>query len=95
MYVPMLKVVQSGEEGDRSTVGVVADIGTDFIPIIGELKIEWLGRGLSWLKGKKAELAERFAKKLKNWLDSRKAKRLEKAVEKAGNWRRRKRRSAS
>jgi hypothetical protein len=83
MYVPMFKVVQSGEEGDRGTVGVVADIGTDFTPIIGELKIKRLGRGLSWLKGKKAELAARSAKKLKNRHDSRKAKRLEKAAEKA------------
>jgi hypothetical protein len=124
--LPRRPKTPSAADSGRSTVGVVADIGTDFIPIIGELKdlyravtgedpvtgeklawweqalaflgaipligkltkgvrkgIKWLGRGLSWLKGKRAELAAWFAKKLKNWLDSRKAKRLEKAAEKA------------
>jgi hypothetical protein len=112
-------------KGDRSTVGVAADIGTDFMPIIGELKdlyravtgedpvtgeklarweqalaflgalpligkltkgvrkgIKWLGRGLSWLKGKGAALALWFANKLEKWRESRKAKRLAREAEK-------------
>jgi hypothetical protein len=111
---------------ERSTVGVVADIGTDFIPIIGELKdlyravtgedpvtgeklawwerapaflgaipligkltkgirkgIKWLGRGLSWLKGRGAALAVWFADKLEKWRQSRRAKRLAEEAEKA------------
>jgi hypothetical protein len=113
------------EEG-LSTGGVVADIATDFIPIVGELKdlyravtgtdpvtgeklkwweralaflgaiplvgklakglgkgIKFLGRGLSWLKGKGATLAVWFADKLEKWRSSRKAKRLAKEGEKA------------
>ncbi len=104
----------TGEEG-RSTLGVAADIGTDFIPIVGELKdlyravtgtdpvtgeklkwweralaalgaipligklgkglrsgIKWLGKGLSWLKGRGAALAAWFAEKIEKWRYSRK-----------------------
>ncbi len=108
-----------------STVGIVADIGTDFIPIVGELKdlyravtgtdpvtgeklkwweqalaflgaiplvgkltkgiskgIKFLGRGLSWLKGRGAALAVWFADKLEKWRNSRRAKRLAEEAEK-------------
>jgi len=100
-------------------VGVVADIGTDFLPIVGELKdlyravtgedpvtgeklawweralaflgaiplvgklfkglgkgVKFLGRGLSWLKGKGAALTAWFAEKLRQWAESRRANRL-------------------
>lgn len=110
-----------------STLGKVADIGTDFIPIVGELKdlyraiegedpvtgeklkwweralsvlgaipligklgkgiragVKFLGRGLSWLKGRGAALGIWFAEKLEKWLKSRKAKRLEDGGRKVG-----------
>lgn len=113
-------------EGGRSTLGIAADIGTDFAPVIGELKdlfravmgtdpvtgeklkwwerglaflgaipligkltkgvragIKWLGRGLSWLKGRGAVLAAWFVEKIEKWRDSRRAKRLAKENEKA------------
>ena len=108
-------------EGGHSTAAVAVDIGTDFLPIIGELKdlyravtstdpvtgaklkwweralavlgaiplvgkmskgvragIKWLGRGLSWLKGRGAVLAAWFAEKIEQWRKSRKVKRLAK-----------------
>jgi Pre-toxin TG len=118
------KVPVAPAEG-RSTVGVAADIGTDFLPIIGELKdlyravtgrdpvtgeklkwweralaflgaiplvgkltkglrvgIKWLGRGLSWLKGRGAVLAAWFAEKIEQWRRSRKVKQLAKDEDK-------------
>lgn len=107
-------------EDGPGTIATVADIGTDFLPIVGELKdlyraiegtdpvtgrtLAWweralsvlgaipligklskgiragakfLGRGLSWLRGRGAAMGAWFAEKLEKWRLSRKAKRLE------------------
>ena len=104
--------------------GVAADVATDFLPIVGELKdlyravtgedpvtgeklkwweralaflgaiplvgkltkgiskgVKFLGRGLSWLRGKGAGLAVWFAEKLRRWRESRRAKRLAREAE--------------
>ena len=104
--------------------GVAADVATDFLPIVGELKdlyravtgedpvtgeklkwweralaflgaiplvgkltkgiskgVKFLGRGLSWLRGKGAGLAAWFAEKLRQWRESRRAKRLAREAE--------------
>ena len=111
----------AASSGGPGAIGTIADIGTDFLPVVGELKdlyraiygidpvtgeklkwweqalaalgaipllgklskgiragVKWLGRGLSWLKGRGALLAAWFAEKVEKWLRSRKAKRLEK-----------------
>lgn len=109
-----------------AAIGAAADLGTDFIPIIGELKdlyraltgtdpytgrklafweralaflgalplvgklskgvragVLFLGKGLSWLRGKGAVLAEWFARRLERWRSSRKIKRLADEQERA------------
>jgi hypothetical protein len=114
----------AGSEGGLGPAGVAADIATDFLPIVGELKdlyravtgedpvtgqklawweralaflgaiplvgkltkgvskgVKFLGRGLSWVRGKGAKLAAWFAEKLRQWRESRRAKRLAKEAE--------------
>jgi Pre-toxin TG len=115
----------AGSDGGLGAVGIAADIGTDFIPIVGVLKdlyramtgedpvtgeklawweralaflgaipligklakgiskgLKFLGRGLSWLRGRGAKLAAWFAEKIRQWSESRRAKRLAKEAEK-------------
>ena len=66
---------------------VLAALGA--IPLIGKLGkgigvgLKFLGRGLSWLKGRGAGLAHWFSERIARWRNSRKGRQLEKESEQA------------